>query len=424
MNRWSWILALALLFTFSISFAQKTVTWAMWGSPDEIATHQTVADAFMASHPDIKIEIWSQPWGDYFTKIQTLWASGDASVIPDVMFLSPIVSYAADGVLENLDPYIAASNYPTDDYWPGLLDFGMYEGSVYGFPRDIGLEVLYYNKDIFDEVGVDYPNEDWTWDDLLAAAEKLTVVSSSGRVSRSALGMEGGKYQLWIGQNKGSILDDMRNPSRCTLADPEAVEAVKFFAGMMNDNYAIRDANLGQAGGDAAVFQSGQAAMIIQNASRISAFNAAGMNYDVAVVPIPEGGQRSASAAGAAWTMSSFSDDKDSAWTFLSWLQSTEGGQAIYTASGEILPALQSTAKSDAFLGISDIPANRMAFITEGENAKVGRTGFFREWNELNGSIISPAMQSIWSGEANPEEALPALCEAVDTFLAQNGYPK
>jgi multiple sugar transport system substrate-binding protein len=396
----------------------------MWGSPEEIATHQTVADAFMAEHPDIQVEIWSQPWGDYFTKIQTLWAAGDASVIPDVMFLSPVVNYAADGVLENLDPFIAASNYSTSDYWPGLLEFGMYDGHVYGLPRDIGLEVLYYNKDIFDELGLAYPDDTWTWADLSAAAEKLTEVSSSGRVVRNALAMEGGKYQLWVGQNKGSILDDMRNPSRCTLTDPEAMKAIEFFADMMNQNYAMRDANLGQAGGDAAVFQSGQAAMIIQNASRISAFNAAAMNYDVAVVPIPEGGQRSGAAGGAAWTMSSFSDDKDAAWTFLSWLQSTNGGQAIYTASGEILPALQSTAKSDAFMSVSDIPANRMAFITEGENAKVGRIGFFPEWNELNGSIISPALQSIWSGEGTPADILPKLCADVDAYLAQNGYPK
>lgn len=424
MKTLKYLSSILILSLFALSYAQTTVTWAMWGSPEEIATHQAVADAFMAEHPDIQIEIWSQPWGDYFTKIQTLWASGDASVIPDVMFLSPVVNYAADGVLENLDPFIEASNYSTDDYWPGLLEYGMYDGSVYGFPRDIGLEVLYYNKDLFDEAGVSYPDETWTWADLQAAAEQLTEVTSSGRVIRHALGMEGGKYQLWIGQNKGSILDDMRNPSRCTLADPEALAAIEFFAGMMDNNYAMRDANLSQAGGDAAVFQSGQAAMIIQNASRISAFNAAGMNYDVAVVPIPEDGQRSASAAGAAWTMSSFSDNKDAAWTFLSWLQSTEGGQALYTASGEILPALQSTAKSDAFMAISDIPENRMAFITEGENAKVGRAGFFAEWNELSGSIISPALESIWSGEASPADVLPALCEDVDAFLAQNGYPK
>ncbi len=376
----------------------------------------------MEAHPDIQIEIWHQPWADYFTLLQTLWAAGDGSAIPDVMFLFPVPSYAADGVLEELTPYIQESDYNLDDYWPGLLDSAMYDGGLYGFPRDIGLEVLYYNIDIFDEAGVEYPTDEWTWDDLLAAAEKLTVVESSGRVSRYALGMEGGKYQLWVGQNGGQILDDMTLPTTCTLDQPEALAGVKFFSDMMNNNFAMRDANLSQAGGDAAVFQSGQVAMIIQNASRVSAFNAAGMNYDVAVVPIPEGGQRSAGAGGAAWTMSSSSDNKEAAWTFLSWLQSTEGGQAIYTASGEILPALVSTAKSDVFLGSDQPPANRQAFITEGENAKVGRFGFFPEWNELSGSIIDPGMQRIWSGEATPEDVLPQLCSDVNSFLAANGY--
>ena len=58
--------------------------------------------------------------------------------------------------------------------------------------------------------------------------------------------------------------------------------------------------------------------MIIQNTSRVSGFNKAGKNYDVAVVPIPAGGKRFNPAGGAAWVMSSGSDNKDAAWTFLS----------------------------------------------------------------------------------------------------------
>lgn len=401
-----------------------TITWAMWGSPAEVATHQAVADAFMETHPDIKVEIYSEPWNDYFTKMQTLWASGDSAAIPDVLFLWPTPRYAADGVLENLDPWIEKAGYDLADYWPALLESAMYDGSVYGFPRDISVEVLYYNKDIFDEAGVAYPDDTWTWDDLLAAAEKLTVVEGSGRVARYALGMEGGKYQLWMGQNGASILDDMRNPSKCTMDQPEAVEAIQFFADMMNNNYAMRSQSLNQAGGDATVFASGQVAMIIQNSSRVSQFNEAGMNYDVAVVPIPEGGQRSASAGGAAWVMSSASDSKEAAWTFLSWLQSTDGGQYLYTQSGEIFPALQSTARSEAFLNAGTPPANRQAFLTEGENAKVGRFGYFPEWGELDGSIISPALEQIWAGDASAEEVLPGLCEQVNAFLADNGYPK
>lgn len=401
-----------------------TLTWAFWGSPEEAVTHKKVADAFMAEHPNIKIETMVEPWNDYFTKIQTLWASGDAAAVPDVLFLWPTPRYAAEGVLENLDPWIQKSGYDLKDYWPALLESAMYNGSVYGLPRDISVDVLYYNKDLLDKAGVSYPTETWTWDDLQAAVTKLTKVESNGQVSQYGLAMEGGKYQLWIGQNKGMLLDDMRNPSKCTMTEPAAMAGIKHFADMMNANQAMRDANLSQAGGDAAVFQSGQAAMIIQNSSRVSAFNTAKMNYDVAVVPIPKNGQRSAAAGGAAWVMSSLSDNKEAAWTFLSWLQSTNGGQKLYTDSGEIFPALQSTAKSESFLKSANPPANRQAFLIEGENAKVGNFGYFPEWDELDGSIITPGMQRIWSGEATPEEVVPQICKEVDAFLASNGYPK
>jgi multiple sugar transport system substrate-binding protein len=403
---------------------QATVTWGFWGSPEEKASHEAVAAEFMKTHPNTKVEIWHQPWEDYFTKLKTLWASGDAAQIPDVLFLFPVPSYAATGVLEDLGPYIEKTKYDLNDYWPHLLDSAKYDGKTYGLPRDIGLEVLYYNKAIFDEAGVAYPTDSWTWDDLLAASEKLTKVEANGRVTRYALGMEGGKYGLWIGQNKGTILDDMFKPSKCTISDPAAVQAISFFSDMMDKNYAMRDAALSQAGGDAAVFQSGQVAMIIQNASRVPSFNKANMNYDVAPVPMPKGGQRSAAADGAAWVMSAKSDNKDAAWEFLSWLQSTDGGQKLYTATGEIFPALQSTAKSDAFLKTGQPPANRQAFLTEGENAKVGRNGFFADWDELNSTIISPALAKIWAGEEKADTVLPQICQQSDAYLKDKGYPK
>lgn len=403
---------------------QVTLTWGFWGSPEEAATHEKVAKAFMDSHPNIKIQTWNQPWDQYFTKLKTLWASGDASQIPDVLFLWPTPSYAATGVLEDLTPYIEKSNYNTGDYWPNLLESATYNGHIYGFPRDISTEVLYYNKDIFDKAGVEYPNDNWTWDDFLAAAKKLSVVEGSGRVTRYALGMEGGKWGLWVNQNKGSILDDMRNPSKCTLTEPAAVDAIKFFAGMMNDKLAMRSADLSQAGGDAAVFQSGQVAMIIQNSSRVSAFNQANMNYDTAVVPIPKGGQRASTAGGAAWVMSAKSAHKDAAWTFLEWLQSTDGGERLYTQSGEIFPALKSVAESDAFLKSGQPPANRQAFLTEAENAKIGRFGYFPDWDELDSSIIEPGLEPVWAGQAQPEQAVQQICQQVDAFLQQKGYPK
>ncbi len=400
-----------------------TLTWAFWGSPEEAVSHKMVAEAFMKEHPEIKVETWNAPWNDYFTKIQALWASGDAKTVPDIAFLWPTPKYAAEGVLENLDPYIQKSGYDLNDYWGGLLESAKYQGSVYGLPRDNEVNILYYNKDLFDKAGVKYPDENWKWEDLLAAAEKLTVKDAGGKVTQYALAMEGGKYSKWVNQNGGAILDDYVNPSKCMLADPKSVAAVKLFADMMNQGYAMRDADLSQAGGDQAVFQSGQAAMIIQNTSRVSGFNSAKMNYDVAVVPIPEGGKRWNPAGGAAWVMSAKSDNKDAAWTFLQWLQSTNGGEKLYTERGEIFPALQSTASSPVFM-TDQPPANKKAIVAEAAASGVGGFGYFPEWDELDSSVISPAMQKIWAGEADPEKALPELCKQVDQFLKDKGFPK
>lgn len=404
--------------------APVTITWAFWGSPEEAVSHKLVADAFMQEHPEIKVETWNEPWDNYFTKIQALWASGDPKTIPDIAFLWPTPKYAAEGVLENLDPYIQKSNYNLDDYWPGLLESAKYNGSVYGLPRDIEVNVLYFNKDLFDKAGVQYPDANWTWDDLLAAAEKLTVKDAGGKTTQYALAMENnGKYDKWVNQNGGAILDDMRNPSKCALADPKSIEAVAFFADMLAQGYAMRDADINQAGGDAGAFQSGQAAMIIQNTSRVSAFNAAKMNYDVAVVPTPKGGKRYNPAGGAAWVMSAKSDTKDAAWTFLSWLQSAEGGEKLYLERGEIFPALQSLAKSPAFM-TEQPPANKQAIIDEAAASGVGSFGYFPEWDEVAGSVIQPALDRIWTGEAKAADALPAVCQQVDQFLKDKGFPK
>lgn len=408
---------------FALAQDEVTLLWGMWGSPEEIATHQAVADAYMAQHPNVKIELWSQPWGDYFTKLDTLFAAGDATAIPDVFFLFPVPSYAARGVLMNLDPFVEEAGMDLSDYWPGAIASTSFEGSVYGFPRDSAVEVLYYNKDHFDAAGLDYPTDTWNWDDLRNAAEALTVKEASGRVSRYGLAMEGGKYFDWVGANGGAILDDMFNPTECKLSEPEAVEAIEFFAGMMNDEIAWRDANLGQAGGDLSVFLAEQASMFIQNASRVPALNAAGINYDVAAVPTaPGGGRQAGGSGGAAWVMSSVTDNPEAAWAFMQFLQSPEGGQAIYASTGEAFPPTRSAATSDVFLNDARGPANKQAWLIGAETANVNGNGFFADWQELSSTLIDPVMISIWAGEAQPADVLPGLCESVNAFLEERGY--
>src|SRR5258708_12777077 len=151
--------------------------------------------------------------------------------------------------------------------------------------------------------------------------------------------MQGEKYYNWVLANGGFILDDMFKPTKCMLSDPKAVAGFDFFAGMMNDGIAWRDANLSQAGGDQSVFLADQTSMFIQNASRVPALNAAKINYDVAPVPTaPSGGRSAGSTNGAAWVMSAITQNKDAAWAFLQFLQSPAGAGAVYWSTCEPFP--------------------------------------------------------------------------------------
>ncbi|MCS6840903.1 MAG: extracellular solute-binding protein [Roseiflexaceae bacterium] len=92
--------------------AQQPVTlrWSVWGSPEELASHQAVADAYMKANPSVKTVIEHTPWDGYHTKLKTIVASGDLSALPDVMFLGQDFNqYASQGVLENLTLWIKRS---------------------------------------------------------------------------------------------------------------------------------------------------------------------------------------------------------------------------------------------------------------------------------------------------------------------------
>lgn len=395
-----------------------TIRWAMWGDAEELKAHQAVADAFMAKNPNIKVEIVTSPWDDYNTKLKTLIASGDKGLYDVFFYGFNVEDLVRQGVIEDLDPWAKQTGYSFDDYWPGILDRTTVDGKVYGLVRDADASILYYNKDIFDEAKVAYPTEAWTWADLTAAAEKLSKIESNGRVTRYALGMEAGKNDAWLVANGGGYVDDFTNPTKCILDTPQSLEALTFFHDMIEKNFIMKPADLAQGGGDSAAFQSGKVAMILQNASRIPAFNAANLNYDIAPIPLAASGKRVAEAAGASWHMSAKSENKEAAWTFMQFLQSAEGGQAIYAKSGGIFPALKSMVNSPAFQDPNQKPANRQTFKIVGETMKLLNPITWKHWDELSGTITGPGLDKVWALEQTPADAVKDICAKVDAYLA------
>jgi ABC-type glycerol-3-phosphate transport system substrate-binding protein len=108
----------------------------------------------------------------------------------------------------------------------------------------------------------------------------------------------------------------------------------------------------------------------------------------------------------------------------MQYLQSPEGGQAVYFSAGDAFPPTKSGANSPVFLNDERGPANKQAWLVGAESAPPNGNGWFAEWNELNSTVINPVLTSIWAGEAKAADVLPGVCDSVNTYLADHGYKK
>lgn len=395
-------------------FSATKIRFSFWGEPSELPPYQEIVKQFQAENPDIQVEIINYPWSTYFDKIQAMMAAEDA---PDVMFLHTIPSWAAKGVLEDLTPYIEKTKFPVEAYNQELLSTFMYKGKIYGFPRDNDTTVLFYNKTLFDEAGVAYPDYSWDWQRFLDAARKLTKVDSRGRVIQWGVVLERNKWHLWIHMNGGKIVDDYDTPTKCTLDQRNAIEAIQFIADMIL-SYKVTPsiAELAQLGSAAELFTTGRVAMVLSNAAQIGSF-LTNKNLKFGVAPLPYKVTRTNTLGGAGFVMYSKSKNKDAAWKFMQFLCGPKG-QSIFAKSGDAVPAMRTPETVKAFISSPPSEQERLIFFTE--------TSFGVKFPNIPGwweifDYITRELDYVWTGQKSAVEVLEYVSQEVTKMIKQYG---
>lgn len=396
----------------STAIAQSTVTWSYWGDPGELPPNLEVIEAFTAVQPDIEIETQHAPWASYFDRLQTQWAGG---VSPDVMFLNNIPSYASRGVLAPLDDLIAQTGFDISGFHPDMLRIFMLDGQLYGFPRDNDTTVLYYNADLFDEAGVEYPSAEWDWADLREAAKALTVTDDAGRTLQYGVALEANKYPNFVHQNDGSLFDDPLAPTDFMLDEKAATDALQFIADMINvDGSSPSFDAQSQMGSTTELFSTGRVAMVMTNAARVPTFSDTGFNWNVAPLPTGPTGLRANTLGGAGYVMATEPGDLEAAWTFLQFLSGPEG-QSIFASTGLAVPAMTTPATTEAFLNAMPEGVDAQVFIDETANGFLNPN--FPDWREIETTLVTPALDLVWNGEKSAAEAMAEIADQVQAFL-------
>lgn len=299
-----------------------------------------IAEEFTKENPNIKVSVEITPWDQYWTKLEAAATGGKAADIM-IMHSNESHKYMSNGVLLKLDDIVENKDVDLDNYYEGISDLYSYEGSQYGIPKDVSTVALWYNKTLFDEAGVAYPDDSWNWDTFLAAAKKLTN-KDAGTYGYAAANNSQDGYNNFIFQNEGTVLNEDRTKS--TFSNPNTVEALQWYIDLINKEHVSPTLDQLAENDPQTMFQSGKLAMFTGGSWMPGVFKDNEYtlkNCDVAV--LPQGKTRAAQLNGLGYSIFSKTEHPEEAKKFVAFLASEKGNQ-IQAETGTSIPAYEGLA--------------------------------------------------------------------------------
>ena len=125
----------AILSTASFAQEQVNLTWQMWGDEKDTPLFQQLAELVTAEYPNIKVTPQFSGWTDYWTRLPVLASSGQ---IADLVAMQSMRMPSFYGVLEPLDPFIAADNFDKSAFESSIISGLSADGVQYALPYDVG----------------------------------------------------------------------------------------------------------------------------------------------------------------------------------------------------------------------------------------------------------------------------------------------
>ncbi len=276
-------LVLAMLLLMSVvSTASAEVTTLTYthfsGSGAQEETLKKMIEVFESKNPDIKIDLQITGYSDYFDSLATKIGGGNA---PDVfeMNMENYLAYMLRGACADLtDMGIDTANYSE-----GTLSAVSSNGKLYAVPMSFSTCVLFYNKALFDQAGISYPTDDWTWADAQAAAEKIAALGDD--IWGYYQPITYNEFYKSIAGNGGSLLND--DYTAFTVNTPENVAVLDaMIARLRGENHVMPTTEELAGRGDWDLFTEGKLGMIITGIWGFSTFTEkCDFDWDIVVEP-------------------------------------------------------------------------------------------------------------------------------------------
>ncbi len=379
---------------------------------------QQMIDEFNQSHPDVTV---SKDSGGVNSDrmLQKVTAGLQADNYPDIAYIygSDLANLAGGDQLVDLTDAIDSGDLD----WDRFVDAGKEAVTVDDRPRAVPAFIdnlaVVYNKEIFDDAGVPYPTDDWTWEDFLATAAELN--DPEGGIAGfgwPGTGDEDTTWRIWplIWQQGGEIVSE--DGDSVGFDGPSGEAALEVVAQAADDGSVYIDSTAGSERMQQ-LFASGKMAMNVAGPYTLPEYVDAKVDYGV--VSMPSFGDEHTTIAGPdTWAIFDNGEERvAAAIEFMDWFSEPEQQLRWITEAGS-LPLTTDVKDAEGFAAYERSLPGLDKFI---ENTELARTrATIPEYPQIS-QAIGKAVASVLYGEADPSEALAEAVEASNAELQVPG---
>ncbi|HRW93494.1 MAG TPA: sugar ABC transporter substrate-binding protein [Thermotogota bacterium] len=422
---------LVLLLVLSATlFAKTQLRVTTWAGGEEAALDEAIIAEFMAQNPEYEV-IYEPVSSNYYQKILTDIGAGTP---PDVVLLDAemVPRYVEGDFLTDLNPFLnrlARENVAgadLDGFFPVLVDIFRSGRSLYAIPKDTSPVGVFYNKVMFDELGVPYPPEEgWTWEEFEETARLLSV-DKDGDGNNDTWGFS---FPSWVGvmvpllwAGGGEIFDADFSHVEGYLNSETNLETFNYFWDLLQKGYAPDPQEASALGGASPLFYTSRIGMIITGRwFNISVKNqiaqGANIRLGAATLPLKDIDNKETVTYASGWAVPSNVADKQGAIKLAAWLGSEyaqrkrclEGGLAISAQQSIAELQASSDAVDKVFISMLDF-----ARVPPGSQTKFYRPKFEETWAE--------AFDRIYVAGNTVKEAFDWAAQTMEEFIELGEY--
>lgn len=368
---------------------------------------EKMREAFEELNPNIKVDIETIGFGEYFTQMQTRVAGGTAPDAYELNFEN-FFPYAKLGVLEDLEPYFDKHNFDRSSVNEQALSAFAADGVQLGMPASFSNVILIYNKELFGRAGAELPTEDWTWAEMNEAAVKIRALGDD--IFGISQGVHFHEFFKAVQQNGGSLFND--DMSQFTVDTPENVETLRHMADRIQVSNVMPTAAQMSGLGDWDLFKAGRLGMIITGVWAFPDFvQNVEFEWDIAVEP--GNTQKATHFFSNGLVINKDSEKKDAAYKWIEFMSASREAAEIRIDANWELPAVTYPDVLEKFLAITP-PANRQAVFDSLEHLVTPPViTRFGQMNEILTKHLESAAQGAATAEAALEAAQKELTEKI-----------